>query len=255
MKKEEMKKKDVPLGMLKADGTSKRFYKQAGVQQVKQDCPRTGMLRTMWSLTLDGRGVRTPANKLLTVPTKDMAMAIAMEFDVQDLNILPYTMPLTTLATTSIDQISRSDVRQSTNDPPDLVEKEEKIWGRICDWAESHYKFKLVISHEWLQTEQPDDIMSTVRDDLLGRSDWRLTVIDQVAGSTGSLMLSLALSQGFLNADEAMKAARLSEDYNVERWGMVMNSGMGGHDIDAADMRSRLAAAWLYNRLLPTEYR
>eukprot|EP00960_Hanusia_phi_P001037 28412-Hanusia_phi.AAC.13 len=74
IKKEELKRKDVPLGMLKADGTSKRFYKQAGVQQVKQDCPRTGMLRTMWSLTLDGRGVRTPANKLLTVPTKEIAM-------------------------------------------------------------------------------------------------------------------------------------------------------------------------------------
>eukprot|EP00960_Hanusia_phi_P001036 28412-Hanusia_phi.AAC.12 len=149
---------------------------------------------------------------------------------------------------------------------------------------------QLVVSHEWLQAEQPEDIMNTVRDDLLARSDWRLTVIDQVAGSTGSLILSLALSQGFLSADEAIKvsclvtpsglhhplcegllqAARLSEDYNIERWGMVKDSGMGGHDIDAADMRSRsnvlqwrflndccgrLAAAWLYNRLLPTEYR
>ena len=48
---------------------------------------------------------------------------------------------------------------------------------------------QLVISHEWLQTEQPDDIMNTVRDDLLSRSDWRLTVIDQVRDVCQSIAL------------------------------------------------------------------
>ena len=70
------KKKDVPLGMLKADGSSKRFYKAASVTELEQDDPRTGTQRKMWALTLDGRLVRTPANKLLTLPTKKMAMAI-----------------------------------------------------------------------------------------------------------------------------------------------------------------------------------
>ena len=93
---------------------SARFYKSAGVIRMDQDDPRTGTLRPVWALTLDGRLVRTPANKLLTLPTQNMAMAVALEFDVQDLNILPYTMPMTTLATTAIDQISRSDVRKSS---------------------------------------------------------------------------------------------------------------------------------------------
>jgi len=116
------KRKDVPLGMLKADGSSKRygsvqsvhlhsfmplpkiqgrtesmhaetyirFYKAAGVAKIDQDDPRTGTLKTMWSLTLDGRGVRTPANKLLTLPNKNMAMAIALEFDVQVLSLLSF---------------------------------------------------------------------------------------------------------------------------------------------------------------------
>lgn len=82
--------------------------------KVDQDDPRTGTLKTMWALTLDCRLVRTPANRLLTLPTKNMAMAIALEFDVQDQHILPYTMPMTTLATTAIDQISRSEVRKSS---------------------------------------------------------------------------------------------------------------------------------------------
>ncbi len=46
------------------------------------------------------------------LPTERLAMAIALEFDVQDVFILPYTMPLTTLATTAIDQISKPQIRQ-----------------------------------------------------------------------------------------------------------------------------------------------
>jgi chaperone required for assembly of F1-ATPase len=47
-----------------------------------------------WALTLDERGVRTPSNKEMLLPSMTMARTIALEFDVQDLHILPYTMPL-----------------------------------------------------------------------------------------------------------------------------------------------------------------
>lgn len=46
------------------------------------------------------------------MPNETMAMATALEFDCQDMHILPYTMPMTTLATTAIDQISRPPVRR-----------------------------------------------------------------------------------------------------------------------------------------------
>jgi hypothetical protein len=38
-------------------------------------------------------------------------------------------------------------------------------------------------------------------------------------------------------------------------WGMVEASGMGGHDVDEADMKARLAAAQLYHRLIPGSWR
>ena len=262
------KKKDVPLGMLKADGSSKRFYKAASVSELEQDDPRTGTQRKMWALTLDGRLVRTPANKLLTLPTKKMAMAIALEFDVQDLHILPYTMPMTTLATTAIDQISRSDVRKSsitgllrqlTNDlitlrssePDDLVTQENEQWGAICEWASQHYKTPVKATDNWLHLEQDDALLTAVEGDLTTQDDWGLAVIDNVSGATGSTLIAVALFHGFLDSDGANKAARLQEQYQVDRWGMVEASGMGGHDIDAADMRARLAAAAAFLRLMP----
>jgi chaperone required for assembly of F1-ATPase len=228
------KKKDVPLGMLKADGSSKRFYKAASVMKVEQDDPRTGGMRTMWALTLDGRQVRTPANKLLTLPSADMAMAIALEFDVQDTHILPYTMPMTTLATTAIDQISRSDVRKScitgmlrqlnndlitlrSSDPDDLVESEKEIWGGICGWASTFYKCSVNATDNWLHMEQDQALVNAVEADLTSRSDWCLAVIDNVSGATGSTLIAVALFHGFLDAKGANRAARLQEQYQVGR--------------------------------------
>lgn len=104
------KKADVPLAMLKADGSSKRFYNKAWIDEIKVDDQRTGNATTAFCLTLDGRLVRTPANKLLTLPNEIMGMAVALEFDVQGANIHPFTMPITTLATTAIDQIAKSQV-------------------------------------------------------------------------------------------------------------------------------------------------
>lgn len=150
------KKSDVPLAMLKADGSSKRFYSKAWVDTVTVDDPRTGMTMSQWCLTLDGRKARTPANKLLTLPNEALAVAIALEFDVQGAHIQPFTMPMTTLATTAIDQIIRPTVRKSSVDgmmrvfdsdllclrseaPPELVSLERDTWGSITDWISSRY--------------------------------------------------------------------------------------------------------------------
>lgn len=235
---------------------------------MEQDDARTGTMKKMWALTLDGRHVRTPANKLLTLPTENMAMAIALEFDVQDLHILPYTMPMTTLATTSIDQISISHVRTTSiagmirqlnndlitlrsNEPEDLVENEDETWGAICQWASEHYGCPVHATNNWLHVQQEQKLVEAVEADLQTRSDWSLAVLDNVSGATGSTLIAMALYHGRLDSAAANKAARLQEQYQVDRWGMVEASGMGGHDIDAADMRARLAAAAVFLRLLP----
>ena len=52
--------------------------------------------------------------------------------------------------------------------------------------------------------------------------------------------------QGWLTMHEALEAAALEESINIEGWGLVE----GGHDIDAADMRVRIAAPSVFARLL-----
>ena len=76
--------------------------------------------------------------------------------------------------------------------------------------------------------------------------DWALTVFEELARATKSIVLALHLWEGDLDVPGAMEAARLEEDVQVEEWGFVQ----GGHDIEAADLRARLTAALVMRYLL-----
>lgn len=49
-----------------------------------------------------------------------------------------------------------------------------------------------------------------------------------------------------MSMKEALTAAQIEEQFQIDGWGMVE----GGHDIDAADIRVRIAAPSVFVRLL-----
>jgi len=73
----------------------KRFYENATVGEV-----------TPFPILLDGRAVKTPAGGALAAATRDLAQAIAAEWNAQGESIDPATMPLTRLANSIIDGVS-----------------------------------------------------------------------------------------------------------------------------------------------------
>ena len=74
----------------------KRFYKQVGV------VPATGG----HGVALDGKLVKTLGRHDLIVPSSALAAAVAAEWDAQQGEIRPTTMPLARLAGTTIDRSS-----------------------------------------------------------------------------------------------------------------------------------------------------
>ena len=60
------------------------------------------------------------------------------------------------------------------------------------------------------------------------------------------MLLGLAAAAQRLSIEQTLAAARLEEDRQIEAWGLVE----GGHDIDIADLRVRVAAPALFLRLL-----
>jgi ATP synthase F1 complex assembly factor 2 len=79
-----------------------------------------------------------------------------------------------------------------------------------------------------------------------GLDRWHLAAAEQLAASCKSVLLGLAATAQALDIGQVLAAARLEEDHQMEQWGLVE----GGHDIDIADMRVRVAAPCLFVRLL-----
>src|ERR1700710_1516453 len=74
----------------------KRFYAQAGVAETPK----------VFGITLDGKPVRTPSRRLLAAPRREIAEAIAAEWDAQKEIIDLTTMPLTRLANSVVDAVA-----------------------------------------------------------------------------------------------------------------------------------------------------
>lgn len=71
-----------------------------------------------------------------------------------------------------------------------------------------------------------------------GLDSWHLAAAEQLTAACKSVVLAAALLRGRLGAAEALEAARLEEAFQIEDWGMVE----AGHDLDAADLATRVAA-------------
>ncbi len=82
-----------------------------------------------------------------------------------------------------------------------------------------------------------------------GLDPWRLALVDDITSASKSLLVSAALVAGRLSVSEALAAARLEEDFQMEEWGCVE----AGHDLDIADARTRITAAAMFARLLATQ--
>ena len=73
----------------------KRFYEDISV--LKQD--------KMYVVMLDGKTIKTPQKNLCLLSTRVMADAVAKEWEDQDKNIDPASMPMTKMINTAIDRV------------------------------------------------------------------------------------------------------------------------------------------------------
>jgi ATP synthase F1 complex assembly factor 2 len=61
-----------------------------------------------YTITLDGRTLRTPLGLPLSIPSLHLALAIASEWDAQKTHLRPAQMPLMTLCCTTLDQVANN---------------------------------------------------------------------------------------------------------------------------------------------------
>ena len=218
---------------------TRRFYKQAAA--IETDDGAHGV-------ALDGRPVRTPGGAQLAVPAPRLAHAIAGEWQAQGETIDPPSMPIMRLAATAIDRIGhqRDAVVTQTAayggtdllcyraaEPPALVARQAEIWQPLLDWAAEEYGARLAVVNGVTPVAQDADALAAFARAVESHDDFRLAALSRITASCGSLVVALAVTARRLNADEAVAASQLDEDWQAEKW---------GRDAEAEARRETLAA-------------
>jgi chaperone required for assembly of F1-ATPase len=202
----------------------KRFYKSVSV------APSEGG----YCILLDGKPVKTPARGSLVLPTGVLAAAIAAEWQSQGEAIVATTMPLLRLANTVIDgvAVNRADViaailRFGENDllcyrahqPPALAARQRDGWDPLLDWVRQRHGAHMKVAEGMAHIDQTLDALAALREPLEDLDAFTLSGVHIIASITGSLVLALAVLEGYVPGAYAFELSRIDEIYQAEKWG------------------------------------
>ena len=222
----------------------------------------------MWLVTLDGRPLKTPLGEVLRVPSEALALGIATEWTRQSSVIEPATMPLMGLASTAMKHAG--DIVGRVNDTrallqylhtdtmrvrfapdevePDLLAKQSKACDPVLDWFQS--KFGSLPPCADLIVPMPDpETSASVVSATNELSTWEFSALQSLTSTCKSVVLALGVLHREVTADDAFVACRVEEQYNIDRWGAVIN----GHDIDVNFCRLKIYTASSFLWLLDAD--
>lgn len=214
-----------------------------------------------YEVLLDGRAVRTPGKRKLTVPTAALAEAIAAEWGRQGKEIDPASMPLTRLVNTVIDAVVRemdavgadivsfagSDLLcYRAEHPRELVASQRAAWDPVLAWAIAEHGIRLDVVSGVMPIAQPAAALARVGAAVARVGDpYRLASLHVITTLTGSALLALAHDAGRLTPDEVWQAAHVDEDFQIAQWGVDAEAaerrGKRRAELDAAVLMARLA--------------
>jgi chaperone required for assembly of F1-ATPase len=201
----------------------KRFYVKAGVVESPDG----------FAITLDDKPIRTPSGRPMVAPSRDIADAIATEWDAQQEIIDPVTMPLTRFANSVDAVVDRAEAVADdvakyfgsdllfyrAGHPEALVAREAAHWDPIVFWAADALGAHFILAEGIVHIRQPDSAIAAARA-ALPSDPWSIAALHVVTTLTGSALLGLALMRGAIDQDKVWTAAHVDEDWNAEKWGV-----------------------------------
>ncbi len=225
-----------------SDWKPKRFWTNCAVVEVDGG----------YTVELDGRRVKTPAKAGLILPTRAMAQAVASEWDVQENNVDPTTMPFTRSANAAIDKVRQqhaevADMLAEYGDsdllcyratyPEALQQRQAEQWDPALNWAAESLGARLVPVVGVLHQPQPVAAVQTLRQQVHAMDAFQLAAFHDLVSLSGSLILGFAAAQNWRDVSEIWAISRLDEIWQIEQW---------GHDEEANAAAETKKAAFLH---------
>lgn len=211
----------------------KRFYKEVNTSPLVGEVGARSATGEGFQILLDGRAVKTPLRAPLTLPTSALAQAIAEEWRGQGEELKPQDMLLTKLANTALDRVAaRRDevigqILSFANDnlcyraaaPAGLVAQQKAEWDPLLAWASKRYGVPFETRTGITYFAQSPETLAALRAAIAAYDDFVLAALHSAASLLSSLILTLALAEQRLTAEEAFALSQLEERYQAEKWG------------------------------------
>lgn len=216
----------------------KRFYKEVTV--VDQD--------SMYCVHLDGKAIKTPEKSPCLMPNIEMAKAVAKEWNDQDQDIVPHSMPMTKLMNTAIDRVGKrreelidelvdfagsDQLCYRAEHPEELVLLQKKLWDPYLDLLSENHGVKFNLTKGVMFIEQDETSLLKIRKIIEKIEDFKLMAFYGMTTVTGSISIGLNLFEGHVSVEEAWDAGHLDENFQVSQW---------GEDDEATERRQYLRA-------------
>ncbi len=202
----------------------KRFYKHVSVNQVPDG----------FQVLLDGRPAKTPAKSVYLLPKSGIADDLATEWHAQEAHIVSSSMPLCRLVNSAIDNVARNRVAvideivgyaetdllmYRADGPEPLVAIQQSAWDPILEKFSSELAASFQISTGIGHVLQLRKNLDTIRQQIENTDDFSLAALTSMTNLTGSILLPLAVRNGWIEGEAAWQAAHVDEDWQISQWG------------------------------------
>ena len=220
----------------------KRFWSTVSVET----CPEG------FSIRLDGRPVRTPAKRALVLPTQAIAGRVAAEWEAQEEQVDPATMPWTRSANAAIDKVATRPrevmdhlagyagtdlLSYRAAGPVELVLRQQETWDPLLDWLASRHGVRFEVTPGVMPVEQDPACVSRLVQSMESMSSFQLTGFQELVTLSGSFVIALAVADGAFPVRDLWSASRLDESWQAEHW---------GKDVEAVEAAAHKMRAFLH---------
>lgn len=203
----------------------KRFYKSVDVAEIEAG----------WSVSLDGKLIKTPAKRPFAAPTKALAEAAAAEWDRQEGEIKPAAMSITKSVNTALDrtmpdyeavadmvaEYGGSDlICYRAEAPVGLIERQAAAWDPLLEWSASHLKARLITATGVMHMLQPKEGQDALAAAVRSHDPFELTGLYDLVALSGSLIIGLAVADGHMTPDQGWATSRVDHVWQEDQWGV-----------------------------------
>ncbi len=188
-----------------------------------------------FAVSLDGRTAATPSGNALELPTQRTAELVCAEWNGQQGEIDPSSMPHTRLANTAIDRIGAN--RDGTIGalvgfaecdllchravrPEQLVDRQRNAWDPVIEWADRSLGAPLEVGSGVMPIRQRGGSLVRLRNLTAELDSFALAGLSEMAALTSSLLIGHAVIRGRLAPEIAWNISRIDEHHQSECWGV-----------------------------------